>query len=214
MKMTGGQSIIETLRSGGITSVFGIPGVHNLAIYDALYRSGDIRHVVCRHEQGAGFAADGYARTSGRPGVFITTTGPGSTNALTALGEAWTDSSPVLHLASQIDAHLIDQERGVGHELIDQVGTFERVTRHNESVRDFDRISPAVAECLTAIQSGRPRPAYLDFPQDLLNMSADVSITSPQTPAKSDALGDTIRKAAERLSRAQHPAIVDRKSVV
>src|SRR3954469_1424078 len=148
MAISGGQAVIETLRAGGVDTIFGLPGVHNLAIYDALFETPELRHIVCRHEQGAGFAADGYARTSGRPGVFITTTGPGATNAFTAMGEAWSDSSPVLHLASQLDTHLIDCERGVTHEMNDQAGIFRTITRHSESVRSLERISPAVAECL------------------------------------------------------------------
>lgn len=206
--LTGGQAVVETLRAGGVDVVFGIPGVHNLAIYDALRDAGDIRHIVCRHEQGAGFCADGYARTAGRPGVFVTTTGPGATNAFTALGEAWSDSSPVLHLASQLAVDLIDRERGVNHELRDQAGTFRNITRHHESVRELDRISPAVAECLTAIQSGRPRPAYLDFPQDLLDASGTPAIVAPQPPAQCAPDPTLVRRAAERLAAARRPAIV------
>lgn len=208
MAMSGGRAVVETLRAGGVDTVFGLPGVHNLAIYDALFATPAVRHVVCRHEQGAGFAADGYARTSGRPGVFITTTGPGATNAFTALGEAWADSSPVLHLASQLDADLIDRERGVTHELTDQAGTFRAITRHHEGVRSLDRVSPAVAECLTAIQSGRPRPAYLDFPQDLLNATGDLTITVPTPPLRSMAESALARRATEQLARARRPVIV------
>lgn len=207
-KMTGGQAIVETLRAGGVDTVFGLPGVHNLAIYEALYQTPTLRHIVCRHEQGAGFCADGYARTSGRPGVFITTTGPGATNALTAVAEAWSDSSPVLHLASQLDARLIDGERGVTHEMNDQAGSFRTVTRHCESIRSGERISPAVAECLSAMQSGRPRPAYLDFPQDLLNATGDVTIATPRPPALSEADSRAVRRAAERLAGARRPVIV------
>ncbi|HEX5505763.1 MAG TPA: thiamine pyrophosphate-binding protein [Thermomicrobiales bacterium] len=207
-RLTGGQAVVEALRAGGVDTVFGIPGVHNLTIYDALRDAPDVRHVVCRHEQGAGFCADGYARTAGRPGVFVTTTGPGATNAFTALGEAWSDSSPVLHLASQLATPLIDRERGVNHELVDQVGTFRQITRHHESIRDLARIAPAVAECLTAIQSGRPRAAYLDFPEDVLNASDEVTITAPQPPARPAADPDAVRRAAERLAGARRPAII------
>lgn len=208
MRMTGGQAVVETLRAGDVTTVFGIPGVHNLAIYDALYHTPSVRQVVCRHEQGAAFAADGYARTSGGPGVFITTTGPGATNAFTALGEAWSESSPVLHLASQLDRSLIDAERGVVHELVDQAGTFRHVTRRHESIRDVGRISPAVAETLAAIQSGRPRPAYLDFPEDVLNAVDDLAIEGPCPIERSEADPSLVRRAAERLARAHCPAIL------
>lgn len=208
MQMTGGQAVVETLRAGGVETVFGIPGVHNLAIYDALYDTPSIRHVLCRHEQGAGFAADGYARTSGRPGVFITTTGPGATNAFTAVAEAWSESSPVLHLASQLDAYLLGQERGVIHELIDQAGTFRHVTRHHETITRTGDISAAVAGCLTAIQSGRPRPAYLDFPQDVLNATGELTISQPQPAARCEADPALIEQAAARLAAAQRPVII------
>ncbi len=208
MSKTGGQAIVETLQAGGVTAAFGIPGLHNLAIYDALSQSPSIEHILCRHEQGAGFAADGYARTSGKPGVFITTTGPGATNAFTAVAEAWSESSPVLHLASQLDAHLVDTERGVIHELTDQSGTFRNVTRHHESVHELGRVSPAVAECLTAIQSGRPRPAFLEFPQDVLNASCDLAISRPEPAVQSEADTALVRRAAERLAGARQPAII------
>lgn len=208
MEMTGGQAVVATLRAAGVDTVFGLPGVHNLAVYDALIDAPEVRHIVCRHEQGAGFAADGYARTSGRPGVFITTTGPGATNAFTALAEAWSDSSPVLHLASQLDAALIDRERGVNHEMNDQIGTFRAITRRRESVRTVERISPAVAESLTAMQSGRPRPAYLEFPQDVLNASGPATIATPQPPLHSPADEGAVRRAAERLAAARRPVII------
>lgn len=207
-EMTGGRAIIEALRAGGVTTVFGIPGVHNLAIYDALYRLPGIDHVVCRHEQGAGFAADGYARTSGKPGVYITTTGPGATNAFTALGEAWTDTSPVLHLASQLDVNLIDHNRGVVHELVDQAGTFRHITRLHRSVRDVGAIPAAMSEALGAIQSGKPRPAYLDFPQDVLNETADLEIVPPAIASPTEPDRAAAQAVVERLRRARRPVII------
>ena len=206
--ITGGRAIIDTLRAAGVTTVFGIPGVHNLSMYDALYRNEDIDHVVCRHEQGAGFAADAYARVSGNTGVYITTTGPGATNAFTALGEAWTDSSPVLHLASQIDRPLIDRNRGVVHELIDQQGTFRHITRLAESVRHIHQVSPVIARALESIQTMRPRPAYVDFPADLLNEEADLEIVQPQPPERIEASDRAVRRAVEMLARAERPVII------
>lgn len=208
MRMTGGQAVVETLKAGGVDTVFGIPGVHNLAIYDALYDSPEIKHVLCRHEQGAGFAADGYARVSGKPGVFVTTTGPGATNAFTAVAEAWSESSPVLHLASLLDEFLLNTERGVIHELVDQAGTFRNVTRRHETVTRPEAISAVVAETLTAMQSGRPRPSYLDFPQDTLNATAETKISQPQPPDKAEADPVQIEQAAARLSAASRPAIL------
>jgi acetolactate synthase-1/2/3 large subunit len=191
-----------------VTTVFGIPGVHNLAMYDGLYKSTDVEHIVCRHEQGAGFAADGYARVSGRTGVFITTTGPGATNAFTALGEAWADSSPVLHLASQINTALIDRNRGVVHELIDQHGTFRNITRLAQSIRNIHQIPPAVALALSTTQTLRPRPAYLDFPEDILNASAELDIPTPVAPLKVEADEQAIEKAVVKLAGARRPVII------
>ena len=208
MAITGGRAIIDTLRAAGVTTVFGIPGVHNLSMYDALFRSDDINHIVCRHEQGAGFAADAYARVTGQTGVYITTTGPGATNAFTALGEAWTDSSPVLHLASQIDRPLIDRNRGVVHELVDQQGTFRHITRMAESVRHVHQVSPMVARALESTQTMRPRPAYLDFPADLLNEEAELGIVQPDTPDRIEAGSGSIEQAVDMLSRAERPVII------
>jgi acetolactate synthase-1/2/3 large subunit len=182
--------------------------VHNLAIYDALYRLPGIEHVVCRHEQGAGFAADGYSRTSGKPGVYITTTGPGATNAFTALGEAWTDTSPVLHLASQLDVNLIDRNRGVVHELVDQAGTFDKITRLNRSVRDVREVPSAMAQALGAIQSGKPRPAYLDFPQDVLNATADLEVAPITIAAPTEPEEQVVSAVVERLRQARRPVVI------
>ncbi|MBT4496199.1 MAG: thiamine pyrophosphate-binding protein, partial [Gemmatimonadetes bacterium] len=100
MKLTGGQAVVVALEAHGVDILFGIPGIHTLHLYDALYQQSRIHHVTARHEQGAGFMADGYARASGKVGVLLTTTGPGAVNALTPLGEAHADSSPVLLIAS------------------------------------------------------------------------------------------------------------------
>ena len=97
---TGGEWVVEALRAEGVRHVFGIPGVHNLAIYDALLRQSEITHVLARHEAGAGFMADGYARVSGKPGVCFIVTGPGMTNILTAMGQAYADSVPMLVISA------------------------------------------------------------------------------------------------------------------
>ncbi len=208
MQRTGGQVVIDTLRAGGVRTVFGIPGVHNLSMYDALYRSDDIEHIVCRHEQGAGFAADGYARTSGMPGVFITTTGPGATNAFTALGEAWADTSPVLLIASQLPSNLINRNRGVVHELEDQPGTFRQVTRSAESISHVSEISPALARVLAELKTGRPRPAYFDVPENTLNRSSEVEIVTPERPAEYGANAEYAGRVAELLHQAKRPVIL------
>ena len=134
-KLTGAQALVQALRVEGVETAFGIPGHQNLDIYDALAQQDQIRHVLARHEEGAGYMADGYARVSGRPGVAITTTGPGGCNIMAALGEAYADSSPILHIMSAIDLEFIGKARGIDHEMKDQMQAFQSVTAWNALVR-------------------------------------------------------------------------------
>ena len=121
MQLTGGEAVVRTLEAQGVDTVFGMPGVHNLAIYDALRDSG-IQHIVARHEQGAAFMADGYARATGRVGVCLCTSGPALLNAATPLGTAYCDSSPVLCIASQIPSSRHWQGEGVHPRVPRSVG--------------------------------------------------------------------------------------------
>jgi len=205
--MTGGQAVVETLRAHGVKAVFGMPGVHNLALYDALYEAPDIRHIVVRHEQGAGFAADGYARATGLPGVAITTAGPGATNALTAVAEAWSDSSPVVLIASHIETPYVEQERGFGHELRGQLDVFQTATRFRARPTTVDAISSSLGEAFAETQRGRPRPVLVQIPQDVLNASDEVGIVQPAPTSKQQAAPPLVRAAANMLAGAQKPAI-------
>jgi thiamine pyrophosphate-dependent acetolactate synthase large subunit-like protein len=199
--------VVATLRAHGVDAVFGMPGVHNLALYDALYDAHDIRHIVVRHEQGAAFAADGYARATGRPGVAITTAGPGATNALTAVAEAWSDSSPVVLIASHIESPYVEQERGFGHELRGQLDLFQTATRFRTRPTRIAEISSSIAEAFARAQQGRPRPVLVQIPQDVLNDTGDVDIVEPRarTPARAEPA--LVRAAADMLARARTPAI-------
>src|SRR4029077_13873709 len=173
--MTGGQAVVAALKAHDVEVVFGMPGVHNLALYDALYDAApQIQHVVVRHEQAAGFAADGYARATGRPGVAITTAGPGAANALTAIAEAWSDSSPVLLIASHIESPYVEQERGFGHELRGQLDVFQTATRFRARPTHIADVSTSLREAFAQAQRGRPRPVLVQIPQDVLNGSDDV----------------------------------------
>src|SRR4029077_10425773 len=125
--LTGGEGVVQVLLANDLTTAFGIPGIHNLGLYDALAEAPQIKHYLVRHEQGAGFAADGFARVSGKPGLAIATTGPGAFNALTGISEAYLDSSPVLLLARQIDHDYIGRDWGILTEPIDQGAVFARV---------------------------------------------------------------------------------------
>lgn len=206
-QMTGGQAVVAALQAHGVECVFGMPGVHNLALYDALCDAPTIQHVVVRHEQGAGFAADGYARATGRPGVAITTAGPGAANALTAIAEAWSDSSPVVLIASHIESPYVEQERGFGHELLGQLELFKTATRFRTRPTRVADIGPAIAEAFAQAQQGRPRPVVVQIPQDVLNGTDEVTIEQPRQTAPQGAQTGLVRTAADMLARARTPAI-------
>src|SRR5439155_10921997 len=156
------HAVVDELLRAGVTTVFGIPGLHTLDLYEALADRPAIRHVLVRHEQAAAFAADGYARVTGRAGVCLATTGPGAFNTLTAIAEAWGDSSPVVLLAGQIDAALIGAGAGILHETPDQAGSFRPVTKFAATPRDGPSVLEAVATALHVAVAGRPRPAYVE----------------------------------------------------
>jgi thiamine pyrophosphate-dependent acetolactate synthase large subunit-like protein len=206
-QMTGGQAVVAALQAHGVDSVFGMPGVHNLALYDALCHAPEIQHIVVRHEQAAGFAADGYARATGRPGVAITTAGPGAANALTAIAEAWSDSSPVVLIASHIETPYVEQERGFGHELRGQLDLFQTATRFRARPTRIGDIGPAIAEAFAQSQDGRPRPVVVQIPQDVLNSADDVAIAQPKHATPRPAQAGLVRAAADMLARARTPAI-------
>src|SRR3974377_216950 len=144
MKKTLGAYLIEVLEARGVQHVFGIPGVHNLELYRGIAAS-QIRHVAARHEQGRGFMADGYARVSGRPGVCFTITGPGLTNIVTAMGQAYGDSIPLLVISSENRSSEIGTGRGFLHELPDQLGIGARVSGTSERVTSAEALPGALA---------------------------------------------------------------------
>jgi thiamine pyrophosphate-dependent acetolactate synthase large subunit-like protein len=205
--MTGGQAVVAALQAQGVEVVFGMPGVHNLALYDALCDAPDIRHVLVRHEQAAAFAADGYARTTGRPGVAITTAGPGATNALTAVAEAWSDSSPVVLIASHIESAYCEQERGFGHELRGQLDVFRTATRFQARPTAISQVTPALDDAFAHAQRGRPRPTVVQIPQDVLNASGNIEVSISRIEAPTAADPALVRTAAAILARAERPAI-------
>ncbi|MBI3109333.1 MAG: thiamine pyrophosphate-binding protein [Candidatus Rokubacteria bacterium] len=204
---TGGEWVVEALRAEGVRHVFGIPGVHNLAIYDALLRQQDIAHILARHEQGAAFMADGYARSSGRPGVVVVTTGPGATNTLTPLVESSAGSQPVLVLMSDIALPLIGHGLGALHEVPNQIDCFRPVSRWAETIREGRAIPEAVQRTFALFRTERPGPVALSLPVDLLTAKTDGEIVAPSgsRPTCDSAL---IARAADLLGRARRPAII------
>jgi acetolactate synthase-1/2/3 large subunit len=177
--MNGGTLVVRALEQAGVELVFGLPGVHNLAIWRALADS-PIRLVGVRHEQAAAYAADGYARTSGRAGVALVTTGPGAANAVGATGEAWACGSPIVVIATDIPAALRRPGvyRGVLHETTDQAALFGPVTKAQLRVSDVGMIETMVEAALSIAQLPPTRPVYLEIPTDLLVAGA------PETPTE------------------------------
>src|SRR5436190_19548028 len=167
--MNGGALVVRALEHAGVEVVFGLPGVHNLAIWRALADS-QIRLVGVRHEQAAAYAADGYARTSGKPGVALVTTGPGAANAVAATGEAWACGSSIVVIATDIPGSLRQPGvyRGVLHETTDQAAMFAPVTKAQLRVAQPSLIDVMVSAALGLAELPPSRPVYLEIPTDVL----------------------------------------------
>lgn len=205
--MTGGEAVVKSLEAANVSVVFGIPGSHNLAIYDALAKSENIRHVLARHEQGAGFMADGYARASGNTGVCLTTTGPAALNTISPLGTAYNDSLPVLLVASQNPTKYIGQDKGLIHEIANQLDCFEPITVWRGRASSVDSIPKTIKDAFTHMRNGRHRPAVIEMPTDLLAEVDTVRIPNSLTsPSEKHAIKD-LGTATDLLASAKRPAI-------
>jgi 5-guanidino-2-oxopentanoate decarboxylase len=202
-----GEALVDLLEAYGVETIFGIPGVHNVEMYRALPRS-RINHILTRHEQGAGFMADGYARATGKPGVCFTITGPGLTNILTPLGQAWSDSSPVLVISSALDVVDSAQGRGRLHEMINQHGAAAAVTAHASRAYTADDVQDAVAKNFARFASARPRPGYLEIPLDLFTKPAGDAWSAQMRPAKPQASAGQVSQAVAMLKAAKRPFII------
>lgn len=173
-KVRGGVALVKALEAHDVRTIFGIPGVHTLDAYDALYDSDHIATILPRHEQGAGFMADGAYRATGRPGVALIVTGPGVTNVVTAAGEAFADSSRVVFIATNLERKYLDTLEGNLHEITDQMGVMRPVTKWAHRVMSAHEIPAAVAEAFTQVQTGRPRPVYLEIPIDVMAEEVEI----------------------------------------
>jgi 5-guanidino-2-oxopentanoate decarboxylase len=203
-----GSYLVELLVKNDIDTVFGIPGVHNLELYRGLTATG-MRHVLVRHEQGAGFAADGFARLSGRPAAAFVISGPGLTNILTAAAQAYSDSVPLLVVASAPVRASFTKQWGVLHELKDQAalaaGVFgiARTANSAEDVRDHLRL------CLASLRVGRPRPAYLEIPLDVLSEATALEAQRfEDAPLLPQASQEQIDAAVRLLHQAARPLVI------
>ncbi|MFU1476723.1 acetolactate synthase 3 large subunit [Roseovarius sp. C7] len=205
-QMTGAKMVVQALKDQGVDVVFGYPGGAVLPIYDEIFQQNDIRHVLVRHEQGAVHAAEGYARSTGKPGVVLVTSGPGATNAVTGLTDALLDSIPLVVLTGQVPTFMIGND---AFQEADTVGITRPCTKHNWLVSDTNRLSGTLHEAFHVAQTGRPGPVLVDIPKDV--QFANGSYTPPakarvshyQPQVKGDM--EEITELVEALEKAERP---------
>lgn len=173
-QMTGAQIVVQALKDQGVDTVFGYPGGAVLPIYDAIFQQNDIRHILVRHEQGATHAAEGYARSTGKPGVVLVTSGPGATNAVTGLTDALMDSIPIIVLTGQVPTFMIGND---AFQEADTVGITRPCTKHNWLVKETDTLADTIHQAFHVATSGRPGPVLIDIPKDV--QFADGSYVPP-----------------------------------
>ena len=204
--MTGARMVVEALRDQGVDTVFGYPGGAVLPIYDEIFQQNDIQHILVRHEQGAVHMAEGYARSTGKPGVVLVTSGPGATNAVTGLTDALMDSIPLVVLSGQVPTFMIGTD---GFQEADTVGITRPCTKHNWLVKDTDSLAETLHRAFHVATCGRPGPVLVDIPKDV--QFAEGIYVGPkqieparyQPPRKGDV--GAITRLAELIERAERP---------
>jgi acetolactate synthase-1/2/3 large subunit len=205
--MTGGELVVRSLAVHGVELVFGIPGTHNLELYAHLERHG-IRHVSPRHEQGAGYAADGYARASGRPGVAITTAGPALLNVAAAAGQAQSDSVPLLVVSPGMPRAHPAASTGHLHEMPSQQRAFSGIVERSVRVTSHAELGRELAAAFAAFRSQRPRARHVEVPLDLLAEAAAAEVPAAPDVARAVAPPAPIAAAAELLRAAERPGVI------
>ena len=207
-KLTGGQTVVESLKAQGVDTVFGIISIHNLDIFDSLFGSQDtLDFVGGRLELGCGFMADGYSRATGKPGVLITSTGPGAADSVGAMGEAYFSGSPLLQITTNVEQEFIGSGKLATHETKNQLGMFEAVTDWNTSVPQVESIPDNVTEAFERFQTRRPRPIELEIPTDLLGVEVDVEIMNARQVAVPKGDPAKVEEALQKLLKAERPVI-------
>tara|TARA_B100000470_G_scaffold13433_1_gene9183 strand:+ start:125 stop:1873 length:1749 start_codon:yes stop_codon:yes gene_type:complete len=209
-KLSGAEALMRSLQDEGIELVFGYPGGASLHIYDALFNQQAVQHVLVRHEQGAVHAADGYARSTGKPGVVFVTSGPGATNAITGLATSYMDSTPVIVISSQVKAHLIGTD---SFQETDMIGVSRPIVKHSFLVQKAEDIATTIKKAFHIANTGRPGPVVIDIPKSVTDPDykfdysypKDVDIRSYK-PVEEGHSGQ-IRKAAKLLLASERPVI-------
>jgi thiamine pyrophosphate-dependent acetolactate synthase large subunit-like protein len=203
----GGAAVVETLAAHGVDTVFGIPGTHNLELYRHLTAAG-IHPVTPRHEQGGGYAAEGYARVSGRPGVVLTTSGPGLTNAMTAAATAYAESQPLLVVSPGVPTGTEGADLGLLHETKDSSAAMGNLVRWSRRVTSPDEAADAVTEAFAAFRGTRPRPVHVEIPVDVLEREWTGSAWVGAAVAASAPDPADVRRAAALLGAARTPLVI------
>jgi acetolactate synthase-1/2/3 large subunit len=204
--MIGAKMIVQALKDQGVDTVFGYPGGAVLPIYDEIFQQNEIRHILVRHEQGAVHAAEGYARSTGKPGVVLVTSGPGATNAVTGLTDALLDSIPLVVLTGQVPTFMIGSD---AFQEADTVGITRPCTKHNWLVKDTKNLAATIHEAFHVATSGRPGPVLVDIPKDVQFASAAytdkkaVKVSHYQPTVKGDM--DMITTLVEAMEKAERP---------
>ncbi|MBU6266630.1 MAG: biosynthetic-type acetolactate synthase large subunit, partial [Sphingomonadales bacterium] len=205
---SGAEILVETLVRQGVEFVFGYPGGAVLPIYDALFEHPQIRHILVRHEAGAAHAAEGYARSTGKPGVVLVTSGPGATNAITGIADAFMDSIPLVVITGQVPSGLIGSD---AFQECDTVGISRHCTKHNYLVKDPAELAAIVDEAFQIATEGRPGPVLIDIPKDVQIASAPWHESGPQRrnrySPQLEASADEIARAVDLLAKAQAPVL-------
>ena len=203
---SGASILVESLVRQGVEFVFGYPGGAVLPIYDALFGDARIRHILVRHEAGAAHAAEGYARSTGKPGVVLVTSGPGATNAVTGIADAFMDSIPLVVITGQVSTALIGSD---AFQEADTVGITRHCTKHNYLVKDPAELAATIDEAFQIATTGRPGPVVIDIPKDVQIASARLSDGPPQRPQRynppTTGSERDIAKAIELLANAKAP---------
>ncbi len=215
-QMTGAAMIVRALIDHGVEHIFGYPGGAVLPIYDEIFQQSEVEHILVRHEQGAGHAAEGYARSTGKPGVVLVTSGPGATNMVTPLTDALMDSIPLVCITGQVPTHLIGND---AFQECDTVGITRPCTKHNWLVRNVNDLAKVLHEAFYVASTGRPGPVVVDVPKDV-----QFATGTYHPPRKSDVhvsyaprvKGDAmqIRKAVALLAGAKRPVIYSGGGVI
>ena len=206
MQLTGAEIVIECLKEQGVDTVFGYPGGTILNIYDALYKhSGEIRHVLTSHEQGASHAADGYARATGKVGVCMATSGPGATNLVTGIATAYMDSVPMVAITANVNLPLLGKDT---FQEVDIAGVTMPITKHGYIVKDVNILADTIRKAFQIAKSGRPGPVLVDITKDVTANTCEYTPVSPKEVEKLNRYTESdLEEAVSLIEKAEKPFI-------